>query len=226
MSNSDYGAHAARLNTAARSAHEKWIESLTPDQRANLRRLGVLDPADDSHEVGGHSPTQLADVAESHLARTEIDLAAELDGHAGPIADRFDIPLHVAREILDWHVAGVEASMRTHEADLLSIVVGGLLASNNIKIAAAGLAFAGGMEAANGLGSQAQYARKLGVSRTILSKAVRSWAEQLNLRTNVWQKTPEACATYSAVAKARHWRKAKVSATELFKRINTLRKKS
>jgi hypothetical protein len=226
MSESDYQSHASKLATKARLEHQKWVAGLTPKQRAKLASLGVLDAADDSHEVGGHAPTQTADIAESPLASFELDMAGELDGKAGPIADVFGIPLPLARRILAWHVQETAAALRTHEADMLGIVVGGLLASNNVQIAAAGLAFATGMDAANNLGTQAKYARKLGVSRTILSKSVKGWKRQFGLRTSHHQKSEAACATYSAVTKERHWRKAKTTASELFKRINALRKKS
>jgi hypothetical protein len=198
---------------------------LTPKQRAKLAKLGIDVPADDSHEVGGHAPTQTSDFAESPLARVESNIVDELDGPAGPIAERFDVPIDMARQILEWHAAGIEAALRSHEAELLSVVVGGLLASKNVRITAGGLAFAAGMEAANNLGSQAQYARRLGVSRTILSKSVKTWKRDLNLRTTVWQKSDAACETYASVTKERHWRKAKTTATELARRLHILRKK-
>ncbi len=222
MSGSDYQSFAGRLHAKAKATHETWVKGLTPKQRENLRRLGVLDAAEDKHEVGGHAPNQQADAAESHHARTEIDIARHVDGDEGEIADLFDVPLSTARAILAWHQQRLEAALATHEADLLSVVVGGLLASKNVKIACAGLAFATDMAAANALGSQADYARLLGVSRTILSKSVKAWKRDLNLRTTPWQKSDEACATYSTVTKARHWRKQKVSAVELVKRLRHL----
>ena len=95
------------------------------------------------------------------------------------------------------------------------MVVGGLLASKNVRIASAGLAFASSMASANGLGSQAEYSRRIGVSRTIISKSVIAWQRQLNLHTSPFQKSEAACATYSQVAKDHHWRTQKATAVKL-----------
>ena len=218
-------AHAARLNEKAKAAHESWVKSLTPEQVGNLRRLGVLEPPNDTHEVGGHSPTQVADLADTPLVGFTPDIAADIDGMDDILADQFGVPHVTAKAILAWHQQTLIETLRTREADLLSIVVGGLLAAKNIRIASAALAFASNMAAANGLGCQAEYARKLGVSRTIMSKAVLSWKRQFGLLQSPYQKTEEACATYSEVAKQKHWRKAKVSAVSLAQKLNTILRK-
>ena len=220
----DYATHAARQQAAAKAAHAKWLCELSPEQRKTLARLGVFDAPDDSHEVGGHSPMQLADIADSPIARVDPDIAAALDTETEIIADQFGVDLPAAARILAWHAAAMAHAMLTREADLLAVVVGGLLASKNVRIASAGLAFASSMAAVNGLGSQAEYARSIGVSRTILSKSAKAWQRQLNLHTSPFQKSEAACTTYSAVAKARHWRKQKVTATALSERLRTLHK--
>jgi hypothetical protein len=224
MSGSDYQSHASRLNAKATAAHKAWVAGLNAEQRANLKRLKILDVDDDSHEVGGHSPMQTADIADSPLARCDPDYAALIDGEAGALADRFGVTYAIAEAILAHYGTTLAAALRTHEADLLSVVVGGLLSSKNVRIACGGLAFASGMVAANALGSQADYARSIGVSRTIISKSVKAWQRQLNLRPSNFQKSEAACETYSAVAKDRHWRKQKVSASELARRIKSNRR--
>jgi hypothetical protein len=226
MSDPDYGHHASRLHARAKAEHDKWVKGLSPEVRKKLEGMGVLEAPEDSHEIGGHSPFQSSDIAESPLARVDIDFAAQADGEAGELADLFDISMETANKMLQWHQAKVDSSLQTHEADLLSVVVGGLLSSGNIKISAAGLAFASNMDAANGLGNQATYARSLGVSRSILSKSVKGWRRHLNLRPSPWQKSDEACATYSALAKEKHWRRTKTSAVELMSRLNIIRRKN
>jgi len=220
----EYFAHAARLNDRAKAQHKEWVTTLSPEQRKNLQSLGVLDAPDDNHEVGGHAPTQTSDMAESSLCRVDIDFAAQIDGQAGQIADDFDVSYQQAEKILAWHLAEVSGAIRSYDADLLSIVVGGLLSSKNIRIAAAGLAFASQMSVANSLGSQAEYSRKIGVSRTILSKSVKAWKKALRLRTNIWQKSDEACETYSAKAKEKHWRSTKATASALIKLLKLTKK--
>jgi hypothetical protein len=222
----EYQTHASRLHEKAKQEHQTWLKSLTADQLENLRRLGVLDAPDDSHEVGGHSPAQVSDLADTSLVGFTPDLAGEIDGMAEILADELGIDESVARKFLAWHEKTLAETLRTREADLLSIVVGGLLAAKNISIAAGSLAFAANMAAANGLGCPAEYARRLGVSRTILSKAILAWKRQFGLLPSPYQKTEEACATYSEVARKKHWRKAKVSASALAKRLHTILKKS
>ena len=220
----DYQNHATRQQAAAKKAHAAWVSGLTPEQRKNLSRLGVFESPDDSHEVGGHSPMQVADIADSPLARIDPDFAAAIDSEIEILADRFGVDLATAQKIIAWHAHDLATSLITREADLLAVVVGGLLASKNVRIASAGLAFASSMAAANGLGSQAEYSRSIGVSRTIISKAVKAWQRQLNLHTSPFQKSEAACETYSQVAKARHWRTRKVTAAALTAKLRTLRK--
>ena len=222
----DYQTHATRQQAAAKLAHAEWLKTLTPEARKTLQRIGVLEAPDDSHEVGGHSPMQMADIADSSIARTDPDFAARIDRPVEIIADQFGVDLAHAREILDWHHQALDEAMHSRESDLLTVVVGGLLASKNVRIASAGLAFASGMAAANGLGSQAEYSRSIGVSRTIISKAVKAWQRQLHLHTSPFQKSEEACETYSQVAKSRHWRNQKVTAAALADRLNSLHKKA
>ena len=169
----------------------------------------------------------MADIADSPLASIHPDFGSAIDRPIEEIAEMFDVDLATASKIDAWHRERSREDLRRHESDLLSIVVGGLLSSQNIKIASAGLAFATNMAATNGLGSQAEYARSIGVSRTILSKAVKAWQRQFHLHTSPHQKTESACATYSHVGKEKHWRKTKATATELARRLNTiLRKKA
>lgn len=222
----DYTAHAARQQKAAQEAHAKWLQGLSAEQVANLKRLGVFDAPSDSHEVGGHAPGQTADMAESSMARVESDVAEEIDAksEAGGIADEFGVSLQTAQRILAWHKGQIKGALLSREADLLSVVVGGLLATKNIKISAAALAFASNMAAVNGLGCQSEYARKLGVSRTILSRAVVAWGRQLGLHPSAHQKSEKACATYSEVGKTNHWRRTKVSASALLLKLDKIRR--
>lgn len=217
----EYEAHASRLQKRAKAEHTAWLATLTFEQRKKLRALGVLDAPDDSHEVGGHSPWQAHDMADSSAASIPADLSA-LDDPTDLLAEELGLPPEVARKILAWHEDRLRDALRSHEADLLGIVVGGLLASNNVRVASAGLAFATNMAAANGLGCQADFARKLGVSRTILSRAVVEWQRTLGMPTSPFQKSEKACRTYSTTGKASHWRTKKVNAIHLAKRLNAL----
>jgi DNA-binding MarR family transcriptional regulator len=219
----DYGSHARRLQERAEAEHRKWVAGLTPAQKAKLKSMGVFDAPDDRHEVGGHSPHQACDIADTPLARTEADPAGELDSEAAILADRFHIDLELAEHLITWRESEIESALRQREGDLLSIVIGGLIASKNPRVSAAALAFAAGLAAVNGLGSQSEFARRLKISRATISKMVKSWQRSLNLRPSVHQKSEPACKSYSENGKKNHWRSAKVTASSLLKKLSPLR---
>lgn len=209
----DYHSHRRRLHETATTTHREWVAGLDAKQRKKLQDLGVLEPADDSPEVGGHSPYQVNDVADTPLASIDPDIAKEVDDAISQLADDFKVPLETARALFSWHAEQTAAAVREHEGDLLSIVIGGLISSQNIRISAGALAFATELDALNGIGSQAAYARKLGVTRSALSKAVKGWRRSLGLRRNAHQKSAAACESYSENGKNNHWRKQKVTAS-------------
>ncbi len=215
----DYESHRRRQQRDAEAAHGNWIRRLTPAQRAKLKSMGVLEAPDDSAEVGGHSPWQEVDAAESPLAKVDFVPSETLDSPACLLAERFDIPEATAVEILKWHIQSTEDALIQRQSDLLAIVVGGLIASKNIRISSAGLAYAAQLDAVNGLGCQADYARSLGVSRSAVSKSVRAWERDLGLQKGPHQKSAAACLTYSEIGKSNHWRSQKVTAGALLARL-------
>lgn len=214
----DYEAHARDLHRRSTAAHLEWVKGLTPAQRAKLASMGVLQPADDRHEVGGHSPWQERDAAESHYARIEADPTG-IDSPEERLADLFEIPIATAKRILDWHRVALDAALYQREGDLLAIVVGGLLAAQNPRLSAAGLAFATNLDATNGLGSQAEFARSLKVSRQAVSKVTKAWQSDLGLQPGANQKSAAACAEYSRIGLTDHWRSRKATATALLARM-------
>jgi hypothetical protein len=214
----DYDAYARDLHRKATAAHLEWVKSLSPEQRKKLGQMGILQPAEDRSEVGGHSPWQERDAAESHYARIESD-PGDLDSPAERIADYFEIPITTARRVLDWHRTSIESALFQHEGDLLAIVVGGLLAAQNPRLSAAGLAFATNLDATNGLGSMAAFGRTLNISRQAVSKVTKAWQRDLGLKPGANQKSTEACEKYSAIGLSDHWRKKKVKAADLLARF-------
>ena len=217
-----YNEHARSMSAAARTAHAEWVAKMTPDERKALRDLHLESPPDDDNEVGGHSPYSLSDIADTPLARTDIDFAAEIDKPHQIIADTFGLTEDQAHRILCWHQTETETALRSHQANFLQLIVGGLLSSKNPKLNAAGLAFAAGLAALNGLPCQREYARQNHVSPSAISKVVIAWQRALNLRPSAHQKSVEACKTYSEVGKTRHWRARPFKAdmaTTLLKRL-------
>jgi hypothetical protein len=185
--------------------------------------MGLDTPSDDDSEVGGHSPYSASDIADTHLARTDLDFAASIDTPADELADQFGISKAQAKSLLHWHEAEINAAIRKAEAHYLQQIVGGLLSAKNAKLSAAGLAFAGGLAALNGLRCQRDYAKQIHVSASAISKVVKAWQRTLGLRPSAHQKSESACDTYSSVGKSKHWRKTTItiaSATKLLTRLS------
>ena len=218
---SSYEDHARRLQAEATKAHREWVKSLTPAQRRKLIELKVLEPADDSPEVDGQAPCEAGDIADSPRARVEWDPADDIDGHAAVIADHLGVDLPNARKILAWHDLMVEEAINNREGELLAIVVGGLIAAKNVKVSTAGLAFAAKLDGINGFGSQSEFAKAHGISRSAISKVTIAWQRDLGLIKSVHQKSDEACRTYSAVGSSNHWRGRKADAVALLRKLKT-----
>ena len=222
--NGKYEDHRRRQHAMAAQEYASWIAGMSPTEREKIKALALEHFPDDDNEVGGHNPFAGSDMAESPLARIETDIASAIDTPAEELAEFFNISLELANRILSWHDDKVKSSIRSHESQFLGIIVGGLLSSNNPKLAAAGLAFAAGLDALNGLGCQREYARRNGLSPSAVSKVVKAWQRGLNLHPSAHQKSESACQTYSSVGKTRHWRNQRFSngsATRLLSKLKT-----
>jgi hypothetical protein len=219
-----YEDHARRLHRAAKDEHQRWLATLTAEERRFAEDVGLAESPEDNCEVGGHSPYSVSDLADTPLAKLEIDFAGMIDTAEETLAELFEVPIEIARKILTWHQQSLRKSIRRSESQFLHVIIGGLLSAKNPKLSAVGLAFAAGLDALNGLGSQRQYARQHGISPAAVSKVVKAWSRDLNLGPNAHQKSDAACETYSAVGKARHWRKQRCTsgiARRLLSKIKT-----
>lgn len=143
------------------------------------------------------------DPGESNEARTESleavdhqsDLLHELFGDSS------------STEKLELYIEmRVQKEVEIRVAHNIQQIVGVFLSSSNAKIAAAGLAFAAGLSALNGLRSQTHFARLIGVSKGAISKSTRFWKVLLDLPANQHMKTDDACDSYSEAQKKAHWR--------------------
>ena len=222
--NSRYESFAAKMQAAARAEMSIWVAKMSPQEKIRAKELGVDTPIDDDTEVGGHCPWSTNDIAESPLASVSFDLSDFIDTPSEQFAEQFGISLTQAKRIVRWHQQIVKESLNTHLAQMLGIIIGGLLSAKNPKLSSAGLAFAATLDALNGFGCQRDYAIKNGLSPSALSKVVKAWQRSLGLRPSVHQKSEDACATYSEVGKSRHWRTTQVtqsSASKLLSKIKS-----
>jgi hypothetical protein len=104
------------------------------------------------------------------------DFAAEIDREDETLADRYRVSIDQARQILRDR----ETIQRQAEAIILGRVIGLLLSSGNLSVMVHALAMAAGLDQLNGAHSEAEVARKLGVTRALLSHYVVGWRDLLS----------------------------------------------
>jgi hypothetical protein len=104
------------------------------------------------------------------------DFASEIDSEVEIIADRYGVSLEQAAEILRERVH----AQRQCEAFVLGRIIGLLLQGNNLPVMVHALALAAGLDQLNGAHSEAEVARKLGVTRSLLSHYVVGWRDLLS----------------------------------------------
>lgn len=103
-------------------------------------------------------------------------MASEIDTEEEIIADKYGISLAKARQI----ILDREQNKRIGEAIILGRVLGLLLASKNLPVMVHALALAAGLDQLNGAHSEAEVARRLGVTRALLSHYVVGWRDLLS----------------------------------------------
>jgi hypothetical protein len=177
--------------------------SSDPSTRKTLVENGLVDPQDDHGVVKSNRGEH--DLAESNLLRTESVEAHDSEGDV--IAEALDLSDDAAAQIRDWIEAKVAEETEKRVSASIQRIVSVFLSAPNVRIAAGGLAFAAQLSALNGIGTQTEYARKIGVSKGAISKSTRFWKELLNLPSNPHMKSDPACESYSKAQSTSHWRK-------------------
>lgn len=105
----------------------------------------------------------------------EPDMAALIDTAEEIAADEYGVDLPTARRILSDR----QDVVRRSQAEMLAKVIGLLLQSRNPNVQVHALAIAYGMDELNGAHSQSEVARKLGVTRALMSHYVLGWRDLL-----------------------------------------------
>jgi hypothetical protein len=204
----EYELHRRRQLDEARDAFNAFVGKLTPAQRAKLGKVGK--PADDTEMVNGHT----VDVVELPSASYRTDLAAEIDTFGETIAERFGLGLEAAYLLAEWMANEIAQRAMNYRAQDLNRISGVFIDSKNPKLFSAGLAFAANIASINGLGTQAEFARQLGLSRAAVSKATKFWQSFLNLPPSPHMKSAKACEKYRKKAREDHWRRRKLDRSE------------
>lgn len=182
----DYDRRRRALNEQYSESYLQWWNSLSAEEKAKARAMGVDAPLVDTDRVSGHAPGEDRDAAESNRAQVGFVFAAEAGARSAPRAESaYDGLMTIQR------------------------VCGMLISEENPKISVAALAFALNLDALNGLGSLREYAAKIGVSPEALSKKKREWEAELNIPPNAFSKTATAKAALSVAQQTKHWKKKK-----------------
>jgi len=105
----------------------------------------------------------------------EPDMAALIDTAEEIATDEYGVDLPTAMRILSDR----QDVVRRSQAEMLAKVIGLLLQSRNPNVQVHALAIAYGMDELNGAHSQSEVARKLGVTRALMSHYVLGWRDLL-----------------------------------------------
>ena len=104
------------------------------------------------------------------------DFADEIDSEEEIIADRYGVSIKVAAQIIEDQ----KTAIRQYEARTLGAIIGVLISGQNLAARVHALALAFGLDQLNGFQSQADVARKLGVTRALISHYVVGWRDILD----------------------------------------------
>jgi hypothetical protein len=169
--------------------------------RKTLRENDLHTPKDDFGIV--KSNRNESDPGESSSARTE---SSEVREHQSDLLHELFSDSASTEKLEAYIEMRVAKEVEIRVAHNIQQIVGVFLSASNAKISAAGLAFAAGLSALNGLQSQTHFARLIGVSKGAISKSTRFWKVLLDLPANQHMKTDDACESYSEAQKKSHWR--------------------
>lgn len=203
----DYDQRADQWNREYQEEYRKWVASLSPAQRAKLKRADLGRPLSSSDRVGGRSPDEDRDPADSYIASYDPDIAGSIDRPEEILAEEYSLTMAQSKAIAKFIARREKEISQRRDAWLLQRIVGVLISSSNVKVSAAGLAFACQLNVLNGMGTLREWAACNGVSPASVSKSQILWRETLALPTSPHGKSEAARAALSKAQKEKHWRK-------------------
>jgi hypothetical protein len=207
-----YEDHVTRMNMEYLMEYEAFERSLSPEER---RRLGAASvPELPSFQSKGRGRREVIgisrDAAESSAASFTEDFQSGLDGTVDEIRDKF-LPLSpkLAAEIAKWHEERVIAESEKRKASVIITIAGAFLGGSNVKLLAAGLAYATDLAITSGMGTMQAWAIKTGLSKQAISKSAKWWKKSLGLPGGSHMRDEETCASYQRAQQDKHWRNAR-----------------
>jgi hypothetical protein len=180
MNSDDYAKKQSQRDAQYEREYEAWVKSMTPQERREAEKLGVLKSCVQRHGNGAAEQ----DMADSSAASHEPDIAALIDRDD----EQTDTINHDAIEVLRHFVA-----------DLIS--------EGNTRLTVECLAVALGLSAYNGE-SMTSIAKRHGVTRAAVSKRCVDITQQLNLPPSRAMRSEKARKTYRN-SRTKHHKKKK-----------------
>jgi predicted transcriptional regulator len=104
------------------------------------------------------------------------DIAAEIDTEVEIVADEYGVDLATAKRIVAYR----DGAVRQEMALIFGRVLGILIGARNLPVMVHSLALAAGLDQLNGAHSEAEVARELGVTRSLVSHYVVGWRDVLS----------------------------------------------
>ncbi len=151
----DYARRQSAKDAKYESDYKAWVDSMTPEERRDAEKLGLLEPCVARHGNGAAS----GDSADSRHMRTGDDPA--LVSSAIEPEEVAAMPMHIVADILRHFVAD-------------------LMADANTRLTVECLAVSLGLSAYNGE-SMTDIANRHGITRAAVSKRCVDITERLNL---------------------------------------------
>lgn len=140
-----------------------------------------------------------------------VDMAAEIDRPEEVMAERWGVLPAVAAEILAAMDEEMERRMRGERAELLRVLAGEVLSKGLSTVKTWGLAFAADLDSLNGMPTQGEIARRLGLNKATVSHWVSYWRDLLELRRNRHEKRDQTRVLLAQVQTEDHWSRRKGS---------------
>jgi hypothetical protein len=203
---SDYDAHVVRQNTLYALAYEEFESSLTPEERSALGKSATPD-IEDCRAL----PTRKVligitkDAAESSLASYRPDIATDIDSVQDELLE-LGLPKNVIEALAKWHKERVEREAEASKASLIVKFAGIFLLKSNVRLYAAGLAYAADLAVVYGMGSMDSWAKTHALSRQAVSKVANFWRRELELPGGSHMRDDKTREAYRDAQINNHWR--------------------
>jgi hypothetical protein len=145
------------------------------------------------------------DAAESSLASYCPDIASDVDRIADELME-LGLPKEIVERLSKWHEQRVNREAESAKAKVIVKIVGEFLLKSNVKLQAAGLAYAADLAVVYGMGSMDSWAKMNALSRQAVSKNANFWRRELELPGGSYMRDDKTREAYREAQLKNHWR--------------------